>query len=185
MENNTTTTTNTETPLNAAPSGASAGAGTSVGAGASTTPTGIKAKATQGARNIIEETQTQAKERIDAGRKDAAQTLASLANSLLSSSGHLKEEQQELAGEYVGKAAEQIDRLAQYIQTADPAEVVDGVKEFARKRPALFIGSAFAVGIIAARFLKSSQRNVQSVSASGMMDREVPTSLSVESGGAR
>jgi hypothetical protein len=180
MENNTTT------PMNAGTSTDTAAANTeaSVSTGVSSTPSGVRAKATQGARNIIEETQAQARERIDAGRKDAAQTLASLASTLLSSSGHLKEEQQELAGEYVGKAAGQIDRLAQYIQNADPAEVVDGVKEFARKRPALFIGSAFAVGVIAARFLKSSQRSVESTPVTGMIDREVPTPRSVESPGA-
>jgi len=30
------------------------------------------------------------------------------------------------------------------------------VQRFARKQPALFVGSAFAIGVIGARFLKSS-----------------------------
>ena len=34
--------------------------------------------------------------------------------------------------------------------------MLSDVKDFARKNPAIFLGGAFAMGIVAARFLKSS-----------------------------
>lgn len=141
---------------------------------------------TGGSRNLIDRAEQQAREKINAAKKDAGLTLSSVASTLLNSSSQLKDEQQNLAGEYVGKAAEQIDRLANYIQNADPVEVVDNVEDFARRRPALFIGAAFALGVIGARFLKSSRRRVdreQRLSSPGITDREVPTLRSVEANG--
>ena len=137
-----------------------------------------------GPRNLIDKAEQQARDRLNATKKDAALTLSSVASTLLSSSTQLKEEQQNLAGEYVEKAAGQIDRLATYIQNADPAEVVDNVERFARRRPAVFIGAAFALGVIGARFLKSSRRRSPDgdrLYSPGLTDREVPTVRSVES----
>lgn len=138
-----------------------------------------------GAHGLIDKAEQQARARINATKKDAALTLSSVASTLLSSSSQLKDEQQNLAGEYVEKAAEQIDRLATYIQNADPSEVADNIERFARRRPAVFIGAAFALGVIGARFLKSSRRRSQDgdrLYSSGLTDREVPTLRSVEGG---
>ena len=138
-----------------------------------------------GPQNLIDKAEQQARSRLNATKKDAALTLSSVASTLLSSSTQLKDEQQNLAGEYVEKAAEQIDRLATYIQNADPGEVVDSVERFARRRPAVFIGAAFALGVIGARFLKSSRRRTfegDRLYSPGLTDREVPTLRSVEGG---
>jgi hypothetical protein len=138
-----------------------------------------------GSQNLIDRAEQQARSRLNATKKDAALTLSSVASTLLSSSSQLKDEQQNLAGEYVGKAAEQIDRLATYIQNADPSEVADNIERFARRRPAVFIGAAFALGVIGARFLKSSRRRSYDgdrLYSPGIADREVPTLRSVEGG---
>ena len=148
--------------------------------------TGVKDKATRGAQSLVERAESEARSRLNAGKKDAALTLSSVASTLLSSSSQLKDEQQAMAGEYVGKAAEQIDRLAQYIQNADPGQLADEVQRFARRRPAVFIGAAFALGVIGARFLKSSRRSIEQddrLYSPGITDREVPTLRSVETGG--
>lgn len=156
--------------------------GITTGTEATTAGTGTNT----GRGNLIDKAEQQARARINATKKDAALTLSSVASTLLSSSSQLKDEQQNLAGEYVEKAAEQIDRLANYIQSADPAEVVDNVEQFARRRPAVFIGAAFALGVIGARFLKSSRRGVQGADrpygGPGVADREVPTMRAVEGG---
>jgi hypothetical protein len=149
--------------------------------------TGVKDKATRGAQSLVDRAESEARSRLNAGKKDAALTLSSVASTLLSSSTQLKDEQQAMAGEYVEKAAEQIDRLAQYIQNADPGQIADEVQRFARRRPAMFIGAAFALGVIGARFLKSSRRSVEHderLYSPGITDREVPTLRSVETGNA-
>lgn len=140
-------------------------------------------KATQGAKQVATQAQSQAQSRLERGKADAAITLSSVATSLLNSGIQLRDEQQAMAGEYVERAARQIERAAHFVQTADLREVVDQVEDFARRRPAVFIGSAFAAGLLAARFLKSS-RNEPRRSAdnadSNYMDREIPAPVADE-----
>lgn len=159
------------------------GNGTDIGTAAASEATAGSTDTNTGRGNLIDKAEQQARARINATKKDAALTLSSVASTLLSSSSQLKDEQQNLAGEYVEKAAEQIDRLANYIQSADPGEVVDNIEQFARRRPAVFIGAAFALGVIGARFLKSSRRRAQGgdrLYSPGIADREVPTMRAVE-----
>jgi len=143
-------------------------------------------KATQGARDVATEAQSQARNRIERGKQDAATTLSSVATTLLQSGLQLRDDQQQIAGEYVERAARQIERAANYVQNADLREVVDEVEDFARRRPALFIGSAFAAGLLAARFLKSSRttpRRKEETPLEPYMDREVPPSVARDIGG--
>lgn len=145
---------------------------------------GVRESAKRSAQNLVEKAEEQARSKLNATQKDIGLTLSSVASSLLNSSTQLRDEQN-AAGEYVGKAAEQLDRLAHYIQNADPGEVADNLKDFARRRPTVFIGAAFALGVIGARFLKSSRRQVDSDPrhySPGLTDREVPTLRAVESG---
>lgn len=57
---------------------------------------------------------------------------------------------------YTDTAAEKIEQVAHYFEQNDLKAMLSDVKDFARKNPAIFLGGAFAMGIIAARFLKSS-----------------------------
>lgn len=140
-------------------------------------------KATQGAKQVATQAQSQAQSRLERGKADAAITLSSVATSLLNSGLELRDGEQAMAGEYVERAARQIERAAHFVQTADMREMVDQVEDFARRRPAMFIGSAFAAGLLAARFLKSSRsqaRHAADDPASSYLDREVPAPVADE-----
>jgi hypothetical protein len=78
---------------------------------------------------------------------------------LLLSSQQLREQNHDSVSRYIERAAIQLDHAAHYLQTAEPDELVDRVENFARREPALFIGGAFALGLLGARFLKSSRRD--------------------------
>lgn len=164
------------------------------GAGvASTSPPTLKQqaadlgrKATEGARDVATQAQSEARNRVERGKQEAATTLSSVASTLLQSGLQLRDDQQTVAGDYVEKAARQIERAANYVQNADLREMVDEVEHFARRRPALFVGSAFAAGLLAARFLKSS-RTTQPRSDENTqlyMDREVPAPVAREPRGS-
>ncbi|CAN5628952.1 MAG: hypothetical protein H0V90_09170 [Blastocatellia bacterium] len=58
--------------------------------------------------------------------------------------------------EYSDTAAKKIEQVANYFERKDVKEMFRDVESFARSNPAIFIGGAFTLGIIAARFLKSS-----------------------------
>ena len=140
-------------------------------------PADLKERAVRGVQQLAGKAESTARTRLEERKRDTAFTLSSVATTLLQSGSQLREEQQTVAGEYIERAAKQIERAAGYLQDVDLGEVVDNVEDFARKRPAVFVGAAFALGIVAARFLKSSRRPRQAV-----LDRLVPTPVAVERG---
>ena len=148
----------------------------------------LKDRAVEGARQVADKAEATIRSRAESRRKDAALTLSTVATTLLQSGGNLRDGQQEIAGEYVERAAKQLERAAQYVERADLGEMVENLEDFARRQPALFVGSAFALGFLGARFLKSSRKNLsgsRSSSRSQFSDREVPTSRSFEGANSR
>ncbi len=72
-----------------------------------------------------------------------------------------------LAGKYGENLAGQIEKFSSYIDEKDFRELMRDVEQFARRNPLLFVGSAFTLGIMAARFLKSSGQGQTSRNRSG------------------
>jgi hypothetical protein len=63
------------------------------------------------------------------------------------------------ARKYGSTAAEKIQGLAQYFEQKDVRTMARDLENYARRNPAVFIGAAFGLGLLAARFLKSSSPN--------------------------
>lgn len=57
--------------------------------------------------------------------------------------------------EYSQLAARKIENVANYLERKSVREMYTDVESFARRNPAVFVGGAFVLGLIAARFLKS------------------------------
>jgi hypothetical protein len=70
-----------------------------------------------------------------------------------------------LASPYVGKAAEQVQRLASFIEDADGPELLRRIESMAQRRPLVFAGAAVLAGFGGARFLKSSSRHGHAIGA--------------------
>lgn len=64
-----------------------------------------------------------------------------------------------LTARYGDSLAEQVEQFSDYLEKKDLRDLVKDVEVFARRNPAVFIGGAFALGIVAARFLKSGNSN--------------------------
>lgn len=122
---------------------------------------------------------------VDDGKARVARTLSSVASSLKDSSASMHDGDAAAIGGVVERVADQIDRAANYLERTDADQIVDGVQQFARRNPALFIGAAFAVGVLGARFLKASRPSVGSLDGSGapagFLEREVPTTRPIGS----
>src|SRR5918911_4191915 len=123
---------------------------------------GVVEQAKDKAQELVGQAQQKAGEQVESGlargKSRAAEALGGVAQSLRLSSQHLRDQNQEGTGRYVEKAAQQVERLSSYLQNRDVGEVIDEVEDFARRQPALFLGGAFALGLLGARFLKSSRR---------------------------
>lgn len=69
--------------------------------------------------------------------------------------------QDNIAAPYIDTAADQLERLSRFLRTADAPQMVRSVETFARREPLIFLGGAFALGMLGARFLKSSPRHAE------------------------
>lgn len=116
-------------------------------------------------RELADRAQDEASEKARSGArrgKDrAADALGAVAQSLRSSSQQLREEDRDTVGGFVEKAANRVQSWADYVQNTDPGEMADRVESFARREPAIFLGGAFTLGLLGARFLKSSRKGEQ------------------------
>jgi hypothetical protein len=93
--------------------------------------------------------------RVDEQKNRAADGLGGIANVIRNAGHELRTENESLAG-YVDMASDQLRRFADQIRQRGVADMLDDVHTFARRRPAVFIGGAFLVGLALARFLKST-----------------------------
>jgi hypothetical protein len=140
------------------------GAGLGAGQGA-IQDRGVVEQTKEKAQEIAGQVQQKATQRVESGltrgKVQAAETLNTVAQSLIVSGQQLRERNQEGVGRFVDQTADRIQRVSNYLQNTDVSEMVDRTEEFARRQPALFLGGAFALGLLGARFLKSSRRQVE------------------------
>ena len=136
----------------AAPSGAQLGQNAShtVGAEASKTATYLTDEARALASQATTSAQSLVKTEVERRTSQGADELSEIAR-VLHQSG--RELEGNMAGPYVRKAAQQIDHLSHYVRTAQPGDVVQSVSRFAKRDPVLFLGGAFALGLLGSRLM--------------------------------
>lgn len=98
----------------------------------------------------------QASAQLAAQKNKATDGLGSVAQAVRETTQHLREQQHETVAGYAEQAADQLDRVSQRLRDKNVGELMNDAQQLARRQPGLFIGGAFALGLIGARFLKSS-----------------------------
>jgi len=131
---------------------------------------GTRQGATQSAEGIIGKVRERATAQLTAQKDKAVEGIGSVTSAVRQSTQQLRDQQHDTLAGYVEQAANAIDRLSEQLRTKDLGELFEDAQRLARRQPALFIGSAFALGLIGARFLKSSARS------NGHGDYETPGS---------
>jgi hypothetical protein len=81
-----------------------------------------------------------------------------LQTALRETAQQLMKQGQGSVGNYADRAADQVERFSTYLRETDVDEIMEEVRGFARRRPALFLGGGAALGFFATRFLKSSSQ---------------------------
>jgi hypothetical protein len=90
-----------------------------------------------------------------------------VADAFRNTTDHLRQQNQPQLAGYADGVARQAERLAGYLRNANFRAMGDDLEQLARRQPALVVGGAFALGLLAARFLKSSERKIHDTHASG------------------
>lgn len=115
---------------------------------------GVVEQAKHTAASVAEHAKEGLSHDVESGRDKAVETIENV-------SGALRSAGEKLEGtgplpDFVEKAADGVERLAHYLEGKSIGDLVRGAESFARREPALFLGGALAVGVVAGRFLKSS-----------------------------
>lgn len=123
-----------------------------------------KHAATNAAERAREQASTQLETPFDERKGRAVETIGSVAEAIREGSDKLKGVGP--LGEVAERAADRIEDLASFFEGKKAGDIVREVNRIARREPALFVGAAFAIGMIGGRFLKSSARRSSGASES-------------------
>jgi hypothetical protein len=137
----------------------------------------VAATATDQAKQVAQETQRQAKDLLDQGRtqvkgqvvsqqQKAAEGLTGLAQQLRGMADGSGQGAPGPAADILQQASGFIEQFADKLQNRDPAELLDEVRNFARRKPGVFLLGAAAAGILAGR-LTSGVKAAHTDSPSG------------------
>jgi hypothetical protein len=109
----------------------------------------------EAASNVADRVGGTAQQQLDTGLSRAGDVLEQVATAVRHTGQDLRDEQPQIAS-IADTAASQVDRAAQYLRETDLQGIVGRAERFARQQPAIFVGGALMLGLVAARFLKAS-----------------------------
>jgi hypothetical protein len=112
----------------------------------------VVAETGQQARDLLGEAQGQARDQASVQQQKAAQQLHSVADEL----GQMADNsgQSGLAAELARQAADRAHGAASWLEQREPADLLDEVRNFARRRPGAFLIGAAVAGLAAGRLTR-------------------------------
>jgi hypothetical protein len=132
------------------------------GASLSTTQTSH----TSTTENIVGRVREQATSQLNTQKNKATDGLGTVAHAVRETTTRLRADNHDTVARYAEQAADQIERFSERLKNKDVGELLNDAQRLARQKPALFVGGAFALGLLGARFMKSSAQADNDYSAS-------------------
>jgi ElaB/YqjD/DUF883 family membrane-anchored ribosome-binding protein len=114
---------------------------------------------------------------VDARKGNAAEQAKSVSNAMQAAAGQLDESAPTWLKSAFQQGADQIQRFADTIEQKDSRQILNEVQNFARERPALFLGACAAAGFAAARIFRAGgeeQEASQQFGRTGRIDEDQP-----------
>ncbi len=118
----------------------------------------VKEQVVDQAKTSFRQARDSASTSLNDSRHQAADRIGGIASAVRSTSEHLRAENQAGVANLTDSLAEQVERLSSYLRDRDLRAFRDDVESFARRQPALAVGIALGLGMLGARFFKSSKR---------------------------
>ena len=131
-------------------------------------------KPQQSGGGIVNRVKASATAQLTTQKDRGIDALGSVTQAVRSTTQKLRDERHDTIATYVDQAADQIETWSRQLREKDVNEILTDVHRLARRQPAAFIGSAFALGLIGARFLKSSRQRDEHDYARRGASRAVP-----------
>lgn len=113
-------------------------------------------QAQQVAGQVVDQAKQQATSQLASRKDQAVDSLGTVAQAFRQTGEHLRQNDQHGIAQYADKAAERVEQFTDQLRGKDVQTIVRDVERYARQQPALFLGGAFVLGLLGARFLKST-----------------------------
>jgi hypothetical protein len=128
----------------------------------------VASEATAAAKNVasdvLKNVSDTAREQGGTQRDKLVGTLSTLSHDLSSMADQAPSG---LAGDLARQAADQARSLTSRLEDRDPAEILDDVRRFARRRPGVFLLGALAAGVVTGRLLAGARDGIAGAEAAG------------------
>lgn len=100
---------------------------------------------------------------LNSQKDRATEGMGNVAEVVRNATRQLREQHHDGVADYIERSANQLERFSAQLRNKDVSELMRDAQSLARRQPALFVGSAFALGLVGARFLKSSSPQQQAL----------------------
>jgi hypothetical protein len=114
----------------------------------------VKDEAVRQARDLLDEARHEVSQQAGQQHRSLVVNLRSLSSELGAMKSHAG--QTGVATDLAGQAQQRVAGLADWLEQREPGQVVDEVRDFARRRPATFLLGALAAGLVAGRLTRGA-----------------------------
>lgn len=116
----------------------------------------VAEQAQQKAKEVTSQAQEQAKAAVETRKEQAIEGLEGIAQAFRQTGENLRTADQGVVADYSEQMANQIERLSSFLSERDVDQLLGDAEAYARSHPEIFLGGAFALGLLVGRFIKSS-----------------------------
>jgi ElaB/YqjD/DUF883 family membrane-anchored ribosome-binding protein len=97
---------------------------------------------------------------LDRQKKAAVDELHSVADIMRDAAGRFEEREETGLADYVQKAADALDRFSSNLRDRDVEDLVRGVEQGVRTRPAITLGATAVAGFVLGRILRAGTQRI-------------------------
>jgi hypothetical protein len=118
----------------------------------------VKNQVVDRAKNTFQQARDRAGSSLGESKGQLADQFGGIAQALRRTTEHLRSEDQQRIAGLTDTVARQVEQVADYLRNKDAGAMRQDLENLARRQPALMLGGALLLGLIGARFIKSSER---------------------------
>lgn len=129
----------------------------SAGAGATgSTTEQAKEKVQETAQQAAGQARGQLRDQVDQRSTEAGQKVSTVADDVRTVGSTLREQGKDQPAKIADRAAEQAQKVGDYLQHSDADAILRDAEDFGRRQPWAVMAGGLALGLLASRFLKAS-----------------------------